>query len=51
VGARRGRRLRKPNEEGLIAALNLERWVKAIKTWEKVDELVERFLDALKINV
>ena len=24
-----------------------DRWVKAVKTWRKVDELVERFLDAL----
>jgi ADP-ribosylglycohydrolase len=23
-----------------------DRWVKAIKTWEKVDALIERFLDA-----
>ncbi|MGN0855218.1 MAG: ADP-ribosylglycohydrolase family protein [Kiritimatiellia bacterium] len=25
-----------------------ERWVKAIKTWEKVDALIERFLDAVE---
>ena len=24
-----------------------ERWVKAVKTWEKVDLLIENFLDAL----
>ena len=25
-----------------------DRWVKAVKTWEKVDSLIERFLDALE---
>ena len=25
-----------------------ERWVKAVKTWAKVDTLIERFLDAVK---
>ena len=25
-----------------------ERWVKAVKTWEKVDALIERFLDAVE---
>ena len=25
-----------------------ERWVKAVKTWENVDALIERFLDALE---
>ena len=25
-----------------------DRWVKAVKTWEKVDALIERFLDALE---
>ena len=25
-----------------------DRWVKAVKTWEKVDALIERFLDALQ---
>ena len=27
-----------------------ERWVKAVKTWKKVDTLVERFLDAINIE-
>jgi ADP-ribosyl-[dinitrogen reductase] hydrolase len=26
-----------------------DRWVKAVKTWEKVDALIERFLDALEM--
>ena len=26
-----------------------DRWVKAVKTWEKVDELIERFLEAVGI--
>ena len=27
-----------------------ERWVKAVKTWDVVDALVERFLDALELK-
>ena len=26
-----------------------ERWVKAVKTWAKVDKLIEQFLDALEV--